>query len=159
MTPQRQFRVFTGGTEMPPEMPPLRVAFATGDMSTVDQHFGSARAFAIYAVGSDDASVVEVVQFGTSAHDGNEDKLIGKLDALGDCAAVYVQAVGGSAVAQLVSRGIEPIAVDPGTRISLLIANLGRCIKTGTLPWRTRARAGQRDENRFDLMEAEGWDE
>jgi nitrogen fixation protein NifX len=42
----------------------LKVAFATADMKHVDQHFGAAQAFAIYAVDRDQVCFVEASEFG-----------------------------------------------------------------------------------------------
>ena len=42
----------------------LRIAFATSDMTHVNQHFGSAKSFAIYAINPDDSKLLEASQFG-----------------------------------------------------------------------------------------------
>lgn len=42
----------------------LKVAFATSDRQHVDQHFGAAQAFAIYALDQDQACFVEASEFG-----------------------------------------------------------------------------------------------
>ncbi len=49
----------------------LKVAFATTDMKVVDQHFGAARSFAIYAVSQDKFSFIEAAEFGELSMDGN----------------------------------------------------------------------------------------
>ena len=87
----------------------LKIAFATTDMETVNQHFGSAKSFAVYAVTMEEAHMLEAAEFGVLNQDGNEDKLSVKLDLLDGCAAVYCQAVGGSAINQLIARGIQPV--------------------------------------------------
>ncbi len=139
----------------------LKVAFASTDRQCVDQHFGSAAAFVIYAFGRDQWQLLEVAQFGELAQDGNEDKLSAKLDALEGCVAVYSQAVGASAVAQLKARGIQPMKVAPGTRIATLLSELQHELDAGPASWIARAIAHQNpaDPRRFDAMEAEGWDE
>ncbi len=48
----------------------LKVAFATSDMKHVDQHFGAAQSFAIYALDQDKACFVEAVEFGRLDMDG-----------------------------------------------------------------------------------------
>ena len=53
----------------------LKVAFASTDMKHVNQHFGSARSFAIYAVNPERTELIEAAQFGDLSQDGNEDKL------------------------------------------------------------------------------------
>ena len=90
----------------------MKVAFATEDMKTVDAHFGWAKQLAIYEIGPDSHSLVEVAQFdGDLKEDGSEDKLEPKLAAIKDCAIVYVAAIGGSAAAKVVNLRIHPIKV------------------------------------------------
>jgi len=140
----------------------LKVAFATTDMKQVNQHFGSAKSFAVYAVSDEQATLLEVVQFGRLEQDGNEDKLAVKLTSLQGCGAVYSQAVGSSAVQQLLRMGIQPVRVDPGSRIADLIDALQEDMQGGTpAPWLSKVLAAQAgaDASRFDAMEDEGWQE
>jgi nitrogen fixation protein NifX len=137
----------------------VRVAFASGDMRHVDQHFGAAESFAVYAVDRERAGFAEAVQFDRVAMDGNEDKLGARIDALDGCVAVYCQAAGSSAVSQLRARGIQAVKVAPGAEIQALIEALQGELRQGPSPWLARAleRHGPRDERRFDAMEREGW--
>ena len=48
---------------------------------------------------------LEAAQFGDLAQDGNEDKLSVKIQLLDGCAAVYCQAIGASAIKQIVTQG------------------------------------------------------
>ncbi|MGB0747242.1 MAG: NifB/NifX family molybdenum-iron cluster-binding protein [Magnetospiraceae bacterium] len=137
----------------------LKVAFASSDLKHVDQHFGSASCFVKYAVTPDEAHMAEVVQFEDTDQDGNENKLIAKMDALKDCAAVYVQAVGSSAMTQLRAINVQPVKVSNGTPIGEMIHALREELREGPRSWLARAIAQQRDPDRFSAMEADGWDE
>lgn len=139
----------------------LNIAFATTNMETVNQHFGSAQQFAIYCVDPEQASLQEAAEFGKLAQDGNEDKLEAKLDMLKGCSAVYCQAVGSSAVRQLMMRGVQPIKVVEGAVISDLIESLQDEMRQGPSAWLAKAISTQKgpDMSRFDEMEDEGWDE
>jgi nitrogen fixation protein NifX len=139
----------------------LKVAFATSDRKHVDQHFGAARGFAIYAVDAHCACLCEVNEFVAESMDGNEDKLAGKIDALRDCVAVYSQAVGASAIAQLKAQGIQPVKVAAGVAIADLVESLQAQLRAGPAGWLARALAAAQpsDPARFDRMEAEGWEE
>jgi nitrogen fixation protein NifX len=139
----------------------LRVAFASTDMKHVDQHFGAAESFAIYVVDMERTQLLEVAQFGQLEQDGNEDKLAAKLDALEGCIAVYSQAAGASAVAQLKARGIQPVKVSAGAPIADLLVTLQEELRSGPAAWLARAIDSQRpvDPSRFDQMEADGWEE
>lgn len=139
----------------------LKIAFATTDMETVNQHFGSAKSFAIYAVNMDDALLLEAAQFGELQQDGNEDKLSVKIDLLNGCAAVYCQAVGGSAINQLIAKNIQPVKVHEGGKIKDLIVDLQNEMKAGPSSWLAKAinQHKRPDPDRFNQMEEEGWDE
>ena len=137
----------------------LKVAFASTDMRHVDQHFGSAKTFVMYDVDADSAVMTDAVEFGSLAQDGNEDKLEAKIEALAPCAAVYVQAIGGSAISKLARIGVQPMKVAPGAPISALVADLQEELRAGPSAWVARALRPTDDENRFDDMEAEGWNE
>jgi nitrogen fixation protein NifX len=139
----------------------IKVAFASTDMKVVNQHFGSAESFAIYAIDMEHIQLLEVNQFGQLIQDGNEDKLVAKLNVLDGCVAVYSQAVGASAVAQLTSRGIQPVKVSQGAEILYLLKSLQEELRSGPTAWLARAIESQTpvDPTRFDAMEDEGWDE
>jgi len=139
----------------------LKIAFATTDMETVNQHFGSAKSFAIYAVNMDDAQLLEAAEFGELQQDGNEDKLSVKIELLNGCAAVYCQAVGGSAINQLIAKNIQPVKVHEGGKIKDLIVDLQHEMKAGPSSWLAKAINQHKspDPDRFKRMEDEGWDE
>ncbi len=139
----------------------LKIAFATTDMETVNQHFGSAKSFAIYAVDRDNSQLLEAAQFGELKQDGNEDKLSVKIEILKDCAAVYCQAVGGAAITQLIAKNIQPVKVHEGGKIKDLIVDLQNEMKAGPSSWLAKAINQHKspDPSRFNQMEEEGWDE
>ncbi|MFC5301594.1 NifB/NifX family molybdenum-iron cluster-binding protein [Azospira restricta] len=136
----------------------IRVAFASVGRVRVDQHFGAAEGFVVYDVAPDKATLVGVGAFAAEAMDGNEGKLAAKVDFLAGCAAVYVLAIGASAIQQLVARGIQPIRVTEVDAIDALLADLGRALREGGVAWieRALARAGRSDA-RFAAMADEGW--
>lgn len=162
MSLKRRLTIVDSSTEARKMEPTaLKLAFASTDMKHVDQHFGSAKSFVIYAVDIEDARMLEVIQFGQLAQDGNEDKLVDKINALEGCVAVYSQAVGSSAVAKLKADGIQPVKVAAGTDISDMLESVQEELRSGPATWLARAIEAQRpvDPNRFKAMEQEGWEE
>ncbi len=161
MSMTRQLKVLGSDTEDRWLGGALKVAFASTDMQTVNQHFGSAESLVVYAVDMEQSKMLEVFQFGELAQDGNEDKLIGKINALEGCIAVYAQAVGASAVGQLRNKGIHPVKVSPGVAIRELLESLQEELRAGPTAWLASAIKSQTpvDPKRFDEMEAEGWEE
>lgn len=139
----------------------LKVAFATTDMETVNQHFGAAQAFAIYEVDPKNFRMVEAMEFGELKQDGNEDKLAAKIGVLEGCVAVYSQAIGASAMRQLAAAGVQPVKVSADSPIKALLASLQEELRSGPATWLARAIEKHKgpDAGRFDAMEAEGWDE
>jgi nitrogen fixation protein NifX len=130
-------------------------------MVHVNQHFGSARSFALYAVDPERTELLEAAQFGELSQDGNEDKLSVKIQLLDGCAAVYCQAIGASAIKQIVAQGIQPIKVHEGSTIKDLLADLQAEMKSGPSAWLAKAinQSKGPDPERFNAMAEEGWDE
>ncbi len=139
----------------------IKVAFASTDMEHIDQHFGAAESFAIFAVTPDEVQLIEATQFGKLEMDGNEDKLDAKIKVLDGCVAVYSQAVGASAVAKLKAANIQPVKVSAGADIRELLNALQDELRQGPSAWLAQAikRMQGVTSQRFDAMEAEGWDE
>ncbi|MCE1183322.1 MAG: NifB/NifX family molybdenum-iron cluster-binding protein [Rhodocyclales bacterium] len=139
----------------------LKVAFASTDRSRVNQHFGAAEGFAVYEVTPNKATLVGVAEFAEEAMDGNEDKLAAKVDFLAGCAAVYVMAIGASAIKKLLAKGIQPIRVDEVDGIDELLSGISQAMREGGVAWIDRAVAAQeksKADDRFAAMEAEGWE-
>ena len=114
----------------------MKVAFTTQDLKRVDAHFGWAKNIAIYEVLPEGHHFVELVEFaGDLQEDGNEDKLAPKLDAISDCAILYVAAIGGSGAARVVAKGIHPIKVNQPEEIAGLLNKLQDVLKGTPPPW------------------------
>lgn len=155
----------------------LKVAFATSDRVTVDQHFGASLGFAIHAIDGERTRLVEVAEFPEDSMDGNEnevsakgnageagvgrshDKLAQKISALAGCAAVYCLAVGGSAIRQLLAAGIQPFRLDDERSIDSLLDELRCAVHDGGVAWIDRIVRREADADRFERMAEEGWQE
>lgn len=135
----------------------VKIAFATSDRKAVNQHFGAAEAFAIYELGEHGARLVEVAEFIETAMDGHEGKLAAKVELLGDCAAVYCNAVGASAIQQLLAAGIQPMRVDEGTLIDELLCGLQRNLTNDPPVW--LAKHLKRQAGGSDFGADEAWQE
>jgi nitrogen fixation protein NifX len=133
----------------------MKVAFSTQDLKRVDAHFGWAKNISIYELTQKDWSFIETIQFdGDLKEDGDEDKLAPKLEAIKDCALLYVAAIGGSAAARVVAHKIHPIKVSEPEVIEEVLAKL-RDVLNGTPPPFLR-KAMMRDQERtFEFDEEE----
>ncbi len=129
----------------------MKVAFATEDLKSVDAHFGWARNIAVYDISPEGYKFVEVIQFeGDLKEDGNEDKLAPKIEAIKDCAILYVAAIGGSGAARVVATGIHPVKVNKPEEITDLLARLVEVLKGTPPPWLRKAMLKGK-EREFDL--------
>lgn len=134
----------------------MKVAFATQDQQRVDAHFGWARHLAVYEVGPSGYSFIEDFAFGEDlAEDGNEDKLAPKLAVIGDCAIVYVAAIGGSAAARVVASRIHPVKV-PGPEPILDILDKLVEVLAGTPPPWLRKALMKGQARSFDFEDQDG---
>jgi nitrogen fixation protein NifX len=134
----------------------MKIAFATQDLKRVDAHFGWARNIAIYDVSPDGHRFVNLIEFdGELEEDGNEDKLAPKLEAIEDCAILYVAAIGGSGAARVVAKKIHPIKVNQPEVIDDILARLQAVLQGTPPPWLRKAlnKGKERDLNFEDEVE------
>lgn len=118
----------------------MKVAFATQDQQRVDAHFGWARHLAVYDIDASGYRFTQDFAFGDDlAEDGNEDKLSPKLAAIGDCAIVYVAAIGGSAAARVVASKIHPVKVNQPEPILDILDRLQQVLQGTPPPWLRKA--------------------
>jgi|UniRef100_E6QRM2 nitrogen fixation protein NifX len=118
----------------------MKVAFATQDLQRVDAHFGWAKNIAVYDVRADGYAFVETFTFeGDLKEDGDEDKLGPKIDAIRDCAILYIAAIGGSGAARVVASKIHPIKVPQPEAIMDILDKLQDVVKGTPPPWLRKA--------------------
>jgi nitrogen fixation protein NifX len=118
----------------------MKIAFATQDHKHVDAHFGWAENIAIYEISPEGHRFLEDVKFsGDLQEDGNEDKLAPKIDAIKDCAILYVSAIGGSGAARVVARNIHPIKVNEPEEITAILEKLKIVLGGSPPPWLRKA--------------------
>ncbi len=139
------------------EEPAVKIAFASNDRLAVNQHFGAASAFAIYEMDESHTCLVEVAEFIETAMDGHEGKLASKVALLKDCAAVYCNAVGASAIQQLLAKGIQPMRVEEGTQIDHLLQGLQKSLRLDPPLWLAKQLNKKSVSERFAVDEA--WQE
>ena len=83
-----------------------------------------------------------------------------KIALLQGCAAVYCQAIGGSAIQQLLAHHIQPIKVENGKLIKELLAELQHNLSSDNVPiWLSKYLKRQAMTDRFAAMAAEAWQE
>jgi nitrogen fixation protein NifX len=118
----------------------MKVAFATQDLKRVDAHFGWAKNISIYELTEDGHHFLETIQFdGDLQEDGNEDKLGPKIEAVKDCAILYVAAIGGSGAARVVANNIHPMKVAQPEAIEDLLDKLQAVLKGNPPPFLRKA--------------------
>jgi len=129
----------------------MKIAFATQDMKRVDAHFGWAKNIAIYEIGPEGHQFLEAIEFdGDLKEDGNEDKLAPKIDAIRDCAILYVAAIGGSGAARVVAANIHPMKVSQPEAIDDLLLKLEEVLKGTPPPWLRKALSKDKERS-FDF--------
>ncbi len=129
----------------------MKVAFATEDRQHVDAHFGWAKTIAVYDVTPEEFHFVTAFEFaGNLEEDGNEDKLGPKLEAIKDCAILYVAAIGGSGAARVVAKNIHPVKVAETQAIEDIMLRLQTVLAGNPPPWLRKA-LNKGKERKFDF--------
>ena len=118
----------------------MKVAFATEDLKHVDAHFGWAKNISVYDITPEEIRFVTTYKFsGDLQEDTTEDKLEPKLEAIADCAILYVAAIGGSGAARVVGKKIHPIKVNEPEPIDGLLLRLQTVLRGTPPPWLRKA--------------------
>ena len=134
--------------------PALQVAFASSDMKTVDQHFGSCQSLLIYGVEPGRHELLQVARF-TVVEGHNQDKLLSRIDELKDCFALFCVAVGEAVFRQLLAAGVRAIRVESGTPIPQLLTQF----ESQSLEQVAKRPAKTKSPDRFAELESAGWEE
>ncbi len=132
----------------------MKVAFVTQDNVHINAHFGWAKKVDIYDVSSEGYDFLNTVEFGGELkEDGNEDKLMPKMNAVADCTIVYVSAIGGSAASRLLKNKITPLkAENQEDEIADVLDSLVKTLDNPP-PWLRKALG--KNASRFDFEEQE----
>jgi nitrogen fixation protein NifX len=115
----------------------MKVAFTTSDKVHINAHFGSARMIDVYDVTKQGYNFLNTLEFDDNLkEDGNEDKLVPKIEALSDCTLVYVLAIGGSAAARLIRKKITPVkAQSDEEEVLAILDKLVKTLNGNPPPW------------------------
>lgn len=133
----------------------MKIAFTTSDRIHINAHFGWAKKIDVYEVSKEGYEFVETLNFdGDLKEDGNEDKLLPKIEALHDCTIVYVSAIGGSAASRLIKQRITPVkARTEEDEITDVLSQLVKTLNGSPPPWLRKAL--QQRSPALDELEAE----
>jgi nitrogen fixation protein NifX len=134
----------------------MKVAFTTSDRVHINAHFGWAKEIDVYDVSPEGYQFLNTLSFaGELKEDGNEDKLVPKIEALSNCTIVYVSAIGGSAAARLIRKRITPVkAKSEDDEIAEVLTKLVQTLKGNPPPW-LRKVLQQQSQNLDELDETE----
>lgn len=116
----------------------LRVAFATSDTRTINDHFGWARQFMIYDISGSDCFKVGRVEFedlDNTESCNPENKHFEKIKALESCHIVYSQSIGGPAAARLTQQKIHPMIARDITNIDDILDDFKKLLSGAMPPW------------------------
>jgi len=127
----------------------MKVAFATTDGITVNEHFGRAGMFVIYELNSSGYSLLETRRFSEgrdSAVEGtkgmgkiHDEQVENKVDRISDCKIIYLTEIGGPSAARLARKGIMPVKVKEPVGIAESILKLSETIQNSPPPWLRKA--------------------
>ncbi len=131
----------------------MKVAFATTNGVSVDEHFGRAGAFAVYDLDDKGCRFVEMRKFAegrdtaieeTKGMGRTHDALVEKkVNKLADCKMVYLTEIGGPSASRLIKKGIMPIKVKEVVSIEESLRKLVETIRTSPPPWLKKALNGK----------------
>lgn len=113
----------------------INIAFATTNNEVVDQHFGSASQFAIYQLDKHSWQLISLIEFAAGKKGHDDKKLNTRIGVLKKCQAIYCNAIGASAIKQLLPLKVKPITVDNTTNIRHVLSELVTELKANDNHW------------------------
>jgi nitrogen fixation protein NifX len=116
----------------------MRVAFASNDGESVNEHFGKANSFHLWEIGPQSAECVGCVTDLAREND-NEDHILSKATALEGCTIACSIQIGGPAAAKLVARHIHPMKTGSVVPIRELIEKFQNVLRGNAPPWLAKA--------------------
>ncbi|MGE4544814.1 MAG: nitrogen fixation protein NifX [Pedobacter sp.] len=116
----------------------MKVAFATSDNETIDQHFGLATKFAVWEITTDKASFSGMAEIEATT-EYEDDKIDARLKVLDHCTIIYVTQIGGPAAARLVANKIHPVKSKGNEKIEEVVNKLQQVLQGNPPPWLRRA--------------------
>ena len=133
----------------------LRVAFASSDGLSINDHFGRGLEFLLFDVNEKGFSQSGKIIFEPEKGDDPEhtDKNFVKVDALKNCHIVYSRKIGGPVAAKLTQRKIQPLVVKKEDNIEKLLNDFNGMLSNPPL-WIAKL-IGTEDPNRFAAFEEE----
>jgi nitrogen fixation protein NifX len=127
----------------------MKIAFASTDGKTIDEHFGRAGKFAVYEISAEGHRFLEVRAFANGVDRAvvstreqgqvHDDAVRSKVDKLADCKLIYLTEIGGPSAARLVKKGIMPMKVKEPVSIEHALKQLEETIKKSPPPWLRKA--------------------
>jgi len=113
----------------------IRVACASNVGEQLDGHFGSCERFLVYQVSPVATRLVALRS--TLAADAEDDRNVARAALINDCQVVYVQSIGGPAVAKVVRAGVHPVKVSGGGTARDTLLQLQQALQRPP-PWLAR---------------------
>ncbi len=127
----------------------MKVAFATTDGETINEHFGRAGMFAVYDISRQGYQFTELRKFADGMdrsvidtrdqgplHDSAVER---KVERLSDCRLIYLTEIGGPSAARLVKKGIMPMKMKEPITIESALSQLSDMIRNSPPPWIRKA--------------------
>ena len=129
--PSRALQIVTQNEPLPERD---RIAIATSDRLHIDQHFGTATCFLVYRFDETQYQLIKAIEYPAlnKGHDVN--KLTNRVAMLEGCRLVYCNAIGHSAVQQLLRKHIQPLIVEPTLIEPILQRRLHEILHTPVAP-------------------------
>lgn len=124
----------------------MKVALATEDLTAVDAHFAQAANLAIYDVTPESWRFVTAATFQEADAAEDVDRVTPRIDALQECALLFVKGIGGPAAARVVKARVHPIAVQQDTALETVLERVRGMLAEGPPPWLAKRLAAESTE-------------
>jgi len=115
----------------------MKIAFASSDGKTIDQHFGWSKIFYLFEIDRDNFNLVKLID-SSQEIENEQEKLNYKIQTIEDADIMYCTQIGPTASKMVQSAGIHPVRVANGEQIVDAISQIHNMLKENTPMWLLR---------------------
>jgi nitrogen fixation protein NifX len=115
----------------------MKIAFASSEGETVDQHFGHSKTFYLYSVGKESSELLSVID-SSDEPEGEKEKLAYKIGTISEADIMYCTQIGPTASKMVQAAGIHPVRVAEDEKVVDSISKLQEMLNDSPAPWLLR---------------------
>ena len=136
----------------------LKIAFATSNLTHLDEHFGSCKQLTLYSLSPEHSEHLQTIEF-IPQEGHHPQKINDRLAALKNCFAVYCLACGNPVRQQLLAQGTRVVIISQAQPIDKLLQQIQTNWPGEIASRQTRQNLRKKEADYFAQLAESTWDD